>query len=83
MVLSTPEVLGYIRKQAEPAMRSIQHFSVASASVPVSRFLPSVPSLTSLSDEFLFAKNKNKINSLLPKFFFWGGQYFFFIAIER
>ena len=47
-------VLGDIRKQAEQAISKQaiwQHSSTASASVPASRFLVSVPVLSSLSDK--------------------------------
>ena len=52
------EALDCTRKQAEQAMESKpvrgtppwQRSSMASASVPASRFLPGVPALTSLSD---------------------------------
>ena len=42
-------VLGSIREQAEQVSK--QHPSMASASAPASKFLPSVPGLTSCGDE--------------------------------
>lgn len=41
--------LGFIGRQAEQTSK--QYFSVASASVPVTLFLPGVPFLTSLDDD--------------------------------